>query len=100
MTVVYAIWIIGLILALILGPLATYHLSRLLEAARYTERYTAETLQAGVGIAGNTQAIAALDTTIQVAQGMLDSAGKIDRHTADIEQLLADRARRQGHAQL
>ncbi len=86
---VYVLWIIGLVLVV---PIAVYLLHRLLQDGRNIQRYTAEMLTAGVGIAGNTQHIVALESTIQVATGILQTAGAIDQHSAAIENLLASRA--------
>jgi len=49
-------------------------------------------LEAGVGIAGNTTHISALNDTIKVASTMLGVAGSIDENAATIKGALADRA--------
>ena len=46
----------------------------------------------GLGIAGNTDHISALDDTISVASGMLDVAGQIDGNANTIKTALGDRA--------
>lgn len=75
---VYTIWWSGLILTLaVFVPLSVYLLHRTYVAARSIERYVAEALTAAAGIAGNTQHVPALDTTITVASDMLGVAGGI-----------------------
>jgi hypothetical protein len=88
---VYGLWITGLVLVLLVVPGVVYHLFLLLQTARQVEHYTADMLTAGLGIAGNTQHIAALESTIQVATGILNTAGAIDEHAGAIEHLLASR---------
>ncbi|MGQ0571874.1 MAG: hypothetical protein ACT4P5_20410 [Armatimonadota bacterium] len=86
---ILVIWWITLIVAVaVVLPLAWYLLHRVLGAARNIERYAAETLVAGVGIAQNTAAISALEATIGVAGQILDGAGAIARSTGAIEQAL------------
>ena len=48
--------------------------------------------EAGMGIAGNTGYVTALDSTIEVAVDILDSAGKINSNAETIEVTLAGRA--------
>ncbi len=91
-TAVLVIWWITLIVAVVVVlPLAWYLLHRVLRAARNIERYAAEALTAGGGIAQNTAAIKALATTIAVAGQILDGAGAIAGSTEQIEQALSDR---------
>ncbi len=61
-------------------------------AAKHIERHLREMKEAGMGIAGNTAHITALDSTIGVAVDILDSAGKINANSETIEVTLADRA--------
>ena len=94
-TAVYVIWWITLIVAVVaVVPLAWYLLHRAFKAARQIEHYAARSLEAGVGIAGNTANIAALKETIGVATGILGTATAIEEHTGVIEQALASRAGR------
>lgn len=87
---VLVIWWTTLIVAVVVVlPLAWYLLHRVLLAARNIERYAAETLTAGAGIAQNTAAITALETTIGVASQILDGAGAIARSSWTIEQALS-----------
>ncbi|MDP9351251.1 MAG: hypothetical protein M3P51_06900 [Chloroflexota bacterium] len=94
-TSVYVLWWATLIIAVVvILPLAVYLLHRTLRAARQIERYAATALQAGVGVAGNTANIAALEQTISVATDALGTAQAIERHTGTIEEVLATRAGR------
>ncbi len=70
-------------------PIAVTMLSKALDAARNIERYTAEALEGGVKIAGNTANVAALKDTISVATGLLAGAGSIKGHTGAIGAALA-----------
>ncbi len=90
---VYTIWWIGLIVTLVVFvPLSVYLLHRTWEAARSIQRYAAEALQAAAGIAGNTQHIGALDTTIGVAGEMLEVAGAVATKLDTAATVLAQRA--------
>ena len=55
-------------------------------------RYMAEMLAAGVGIAENTASVSALNDTIAVAGGMVETAGQLKEHSGTIAQVLAQRA--------
>ena len=92
-TAVYVIWWILLVVAVVVVlPLAVYLLHRLLRAALSIERYTAEALAAGLGIARHTAAVSALDETMTLGGELGSVAGSIRRHSAAIEKTLADRA--------
>ena len=92
-TAVYVIWWATLVIAvLVVLPLAVYLLHRTLMAARQIERYAALALEGGVGIAANTQNIAALEGTITTATGILETARSIEEHTGTIEGALAAQA--------
>jgi hypothetical protein len=87
-----ALWIWGITLAVVtvvIVPLAVYLLHRTLRAARSIERYTRESLAAGVGIASNTTAIAALDEAIQAAASLLEAAEALKRRTAEVSDAAA-----------
>jgi hypothetical protein len=88
---VAAIWS-GTLIAAVVGVVPTVIglLQRALKAAQSIDRYTAEILTAGVGVAGNTASVAALKETRTVAPGLLAGAESIERHAAAIEQALAD----------
>lgn len=90
---IYIIW--ALLLAfviLVVVPLVVFLLYRTLRMARYIERYFAEMVEPGVGIANNTSHITALEETIQVATAILSVAGNINTHTNTIRTTLASRA--------
>lgn len=83
---VYVIWWATLIVAVVvILPLAVYLLHRALRAARQIERYAARALAAGVGIAGNTENVSALEGTITTATGILQTARSIEERTGAIE---------------
>lgn len=90
---VYLLWWIGLVVTLVVFvPLSVYLLHRTWVAARSIRRYADETFAAAAGIAGNTQHIPALDTTISVAGGMLPVAGSIVTRLDTAATVLAERA--------
>ncbi len=87
--VVAAIWSLVLLIAgLGVVPLVLNLLTRALSAARNIERYTAEILQGGLGIAQNTASVAALKETISVAPQLVAGAAALEQHTAMIEDAL------------
>jgi hypothetical protein len=90
--IVYVLWIVVLAVALILFPFIVRLLHKTLYAAKNIERYLREMKEAGMGIAGNTAHITALDSTITVAVDILDSAGKINSNAETIETVMADRS--------
>lgn len=93
MNAVYTIWWITLIVTLVVFvPLAVYWLHRGWVAARAIQDYAADALQAAVGIAGNTQHVPALDTTVTVAGEILDTAVAVDGKLATVADVLAERA--------
>jgi len=88
-----AIWIALLaVIAVIIVPLAVGLLRRALKAARNIEGYLADMLAAGVGVAGNTAAVPALDQTIDWAVAMKPVADEIEAKTGAVAALLAKRA--------
>lgn len=89
---VYVIWWATLIVAVVVVlPLAVYLLHRTLNAARQIERYAARALEAGVGIAGNTENVSALEGTISTATGILETTNSIEERTGAIEELFETR---------
>ena len=90
--IVNILWIVVLAVALILFPFIVRLLHKTLIAAKNIERYLKEMKEAGLGIAGNTEHITALNSTIDVAVDILDSAGKINSNAETIKVTLADRA--------
>ncbi len=91
-SIVSTLWIIVLVVAVILLPFIIRLLHKTLIAARNIERYLKDMKEAGLGIAGNTENIKALDSTIGVATDILDSAGKINSNAETIKVTLAGRA--------
>ncbi len=91
-TIIYILWIILLAVALIIFPFIVRLLHKTFMAAKNIERYLREMKEAGLGIAGNTEHITALNSTIEVAAGILDSAGKINTNAETIKVTLAGRA--------
>jgi hypothetical protein len=90
---VYVIWwAMALVALVIVVPLTVYLLHRLGQAARSIERYTADALAAGLGIAGNTAAISALDQTVRLGGELGAAAASIRQHSAAVETTLAGRA--------
>ncbi len=96
-TAVYVIWRATLVVAVVVVlPLVVYLLHRALKAARQIERYAARALDSGVGIAENTENIAALEGTISTATGILEAARSIEQRTGTIEEVFEARTGRRG----
>ncbi|HIG79241.1 MAG TPA: hypothetical protein EYQ47_04465 [Cycloclasticus sp.] len=90
---VYLIWQTVLVVVVVaIVPLAIYLLQRTLRGALNIKRYFAEMLTAGVAIAENTSSIVALNDTIEVATGMVETSKKLDEHSATIAAVLSARA--------
>ncbi len=96
---VATIWI-GMLAATLLAvvPAVVALLTRALKAARHIERYTAEILTGGVGIAENTASVAALKDTIAAAPHLVIAATSLEANTARIEAVLASQAMKNGHS--
>ncbi len=87
--VVAAIWSLMLVATgVAVVPIVVNLLRRILNAARNIERYTAEILHSGVGIATNTAHIAALKDTLSVAPQLVAGAESIRDHVTTIETVL------------
>lgn len=86
------LWAVLLVVTVLLLPLIVSLLHRTWVASRNIERYFKEMLEAGLGVAGNTEHITALNDTIDVASGILGMAGKIDENANTMKTALADRA--------
>lgn len=85
MSAAHAVWLVTLIVVTVaVVPLALHLLHRTLRAARYIERYTREALAAGGGIAERTEAVAALEDTIDTASSILASAEALSAQTAQL----------------
>lgn len=95
MDAVQLIWLVTLVIVVVVVvPLAVLPLHRTLRAAWAIRRYLDEMLAAGVGIAGHTASITALDDTIKTAGSMVEVAGGIKKHSGAIVNVLAGRAAR------
>lgn len=82
MTAALWIWSITLgVVTIVIVPVAIVLLHRTLRAASAIERYTRESLEAGVGIAKNTEAVQALDETIAAASSLLEASQKLGART-------------------
>ncbi len=90
--IVYTLWIVVLVVAVLLLPFIVRLLHKTMMAAKNIERYLREMKEAGIGIAGNTGHITALDNTIEAAVDILDTTGKINANAETIETVMADRS--------
>lgn len=90
--VVVVLWSILLLAVVALLPFIVVGLHRAWTASRSIDRYFAEMLEAAGGIAGNTREIRQLDATLEVAGGMLTSAGGIREKAETLRNALAERA--------
>lgn len=81
-----------LITVIVVVPVVIRLLHRTYLAARQLEHDTARALAGGVGIAGNTANVEALQSTIEVATDILGSSRSIEEHAATIESAMAGRA--------
>jgi hypothetical protein len=92
---VYAIWWAALaVVVIVIVPLAVYLLDRTLRAARAIQTYIAEMLVAGLGVAGNTEAISALNDTTATAVTMIGAAEQLKGHSSALVAILGQRAQR------
>ncbi len=89
-TVVWSLLLVVTVFVVV--PVLVRLLHRIYLAARLLEHNTARALAAGVGIAGNTGNIEALNTTIGVATDILGTATAIEEHAGTIESALGSRA--------
>lgn len=94
-TAALVIWIVTLaVVALVIVPVALVLLRRVLNAAWAIERYLGDMKTAGLGVAGHTGAIPALDATRDTAAAMQPVAREIEAKTGAVATLLAGRAER------
>ena len=91
-------WVMLIATVVVIVPMAVGLLFRAVTAARSIERYTAEALAGGVGIAQNTANVVALQQTIAVATQLLAGAESIERSTAAIGTALGAPPRENGGA--
>ena len=80
------------IVVLVIVPLALSLLSRALRNARSIEHYLSDMLDAGVKIAGHTEAVSALNNTLSAAGKMGEIAPVIEKKTRLVAKILAKRA--------
>ncbi|MBA3417072.1 MAG: hypothetical protein H0U10_17770 [Chloroflexia bacterium] len=92
-------WVMLVVTVVVVVPIVVGLLIRAVVAARNIERYTAEALRGGVGIAENTAHVTALKETIAVATGLLAGAESIQRSTAAIGEALAAGQAGEGRAE-
>ena len=89
---VYILWATLLVIAVLAIPVLVFLLHQSWRAAWNIQRYFREMADAGEGIADHTDHIKALDDTISVAGGMLDTAVEVDKDAHTIEKVLSKRA--------
>ena len=85
------VWILTLLLILAITPLVLVLCYRLVQGALGIHHHFERSLEAAAGVVGNTSHVKALEATIGVAGGMLETAGRLDQHSGAIEQLLVGR---------
>jgi len=90
--VVYTIWAILLVVVFLALPFVVMLLHRTWRAASGIRNYFEQMKIAGLGIAGNTGNIKALEDTIATATTILGVSGNIDGHANTIKTTLAARA--------
>lgn len=91
-TAVLVLWWIAIgLTVLVIVPLAIYLLHKTWRAANLIRRYSAETLEAGVGIASHTANIPALDATVEGAGPIVARAGRLESAAAQLESILVGR---------
>lgn len=92
MEAVNILWLILLVVTVLVLPYLIYLLHKTWQASSSIERYFKEMKEAGIGIAGNTEHVTALDDTIGVASGILGVAGSINERADTLKTALASRA--------
>lgn len=92
MQIVIILWIVLLVVTVLVLPFIVRLLHQVYKGAKNIDNYFNDMLTAGLGIAGNTDKITALDDTIEVASGILGVAGDINTHAEALAGALAQRA--------
>lgn len=92
MKAVIVLWMILLVVTVLVLPFIVRLLHQVYSYSKNIDQYFDEMLTAGLGIAGNTDQITALDDTIEVASSILEVAGDIDEHAEALGGALAQRA--------
>jgi len=85
-------WATLAVTVVVFVPLAWYLLHRTWKAARSIRRYTSRALEAGAGIAENTAAIGALDDTLSVAEGLVETGAQVGDQAGTLRDALLRRA--------
>lgn len=92
MNLVIILWIVLLVVTVLVLPFIVRLLHQVYKHAKNIDKYFEDMLTAGLGIAGNTENIKALDDTIAVASGILEVAGDINEHSETLAGALSNRA--------
>lgn len=92
MDIVNILWLVLLIVTVLVLPYLIHLLNKTWLASKSIERYFKEMKEAGIGVAGNTEHVKALDDTIGVASGILKVAGSINENADTLKTALATRA--------
>lgn len=92
MDTVNILWLVLLIVTVLVLPYLIHLLHKTWQAAKSIERYFKEMKEAGMGVAGNTEHVKALNDTIGVASGILEVAGSINERADTLKTTLASRA--------
>lgn len=91
-TAVLILWWVALgLTTLVIVPTALVLLHKTWRAARNIQRYTAESLRAGQGIAAHTAQLTALEDTIAAAGPLLERTEAIQGLTAEVKEILLQR---------
>jgi hypothetical protein len=92
-TLALTIWIVTLLtVVIVIVPVAVSLLSRALRNARAIEGYLSDMLDAGIKIVGHTEAVSALDDTLDAAGATIPVAERIETKTGAVAGMLAARA--------
>jgi|TARA_B100000315_G_scaffold254068_1_gene294316 hypothetical protein len=81
------VWSLTLVVvAIVIVPVAWTLLHRTLSYTRSIEQYASEMLTSGVGVAGNTANISALDQTIEKAVGIINATKQMKQLTKELSE--------------
>ena len=92
MDILNILWLVLLIVTVLILPYLIHLLHKTWLASKSIERYLKEMKEAGIGVAGNTELVKAVDDTIGVASGILKVAGSINENSETLKTALASRA--------
>tara|TARA_B100000780_G_scaffold156103_1_gene109176 strand:- start:4734 stop:5027 length:294 start_codon:yes stop_codon:yes gene_type:complete len=90
--IVNILWFILLLVTVLVLPILIHLLHRTWKAAKYIQQYFYEMKIAGKGIVEGTNHIGALNDTINVATGILNTAGSINKSSETLKVTLGGRA--------